>query len=311
MHIALLCATNRGLQFLRRLKELAPEAKLTVFSFREDQLEPAFLDSIRQEVVSGNSVFIETRKVESTRYQHIWRPDEVDIAFVVSWRYRIPEEVYKKPRLGTFVFHDSLLPEYRGFSPTVWSIINGEDHTGATLFRIADEIDSGDIVDQHRIEIGSSEPIASVMARTTEAYLDLLAKNLDQLLKGTARTRSQDHSKATYACKRTASDNQVNWSKSSLDIFNLIRAVSKPYSGAYTTCDGHKVRIWAARLTNDLPPYVGRIPGRVVRMLKNGVITVLTGSHAIDLTAFEVESHDKQPQTIDANKVIRLGSTLE
>ena len=62
-----------------------------------------------------------------------------------------PLHIYARARLGAFVFHDSLLPEYRGFAPTVWAIVNGRDHTGATLCHMADEVDSGDIVDQERI----------------------------------------------------------------------------------------------------------------------------------------------------------------
>ena len=69
--------------------------------------------------------------------------EPVDLAFLVSWRFLLPKAIFQQPRLGTFVFHDSLLPAYRGFAPTVWVMINGQDHTGATLFEIAEEMDSG------------------------------------------------------------------------------------------------------------------------------------------------------------------------
>lgn len=79
------------------------------------------------------------------------------------------------------------LPEYRGFSPTVWAIINGEDHTGVTLFKIAEEVDAGDIVDQERVPIGPDDTIAVVIERVTQTYLDLLERNLDGLINGTVR----------------------------------------------------------------------------------------------------------------------------
>jgi len=289
MRIVLLCATRRGYLFLKKLFELLPQTQLTVFSFQEEPWEPPFLDDIRELTLAIHGQFFETKQVGSHHMSEFWESTEVDLMLVVSWRYMVPTSVYRRPRRETFVFHDSLLPYYRGFSPTVWAIINGEDHTGVTLFKIAEEVDAGDIVDQIRIPIGPDDTIALVMERVTGAYLDLLERNLNNLINGTAPLYPQDHSRATFTCKRLPKDNQIDWAGSSESIYNLIRAVSAPYPGAYTYLFGQKMIVWAARRVVSAHRYVGKVPGRVCEVRAGEGSVVLTGEGALLLTQVQME----------------------
>ncbi len=289
MRIALLCATRRGFLVLEKLFRLAPDAEIIVFSFREEPWEPPFLDDIRQMAMAKDAQFFETKQVGSRRWIPFWESTEIDLVLVASWRYMIPPSVYQRPRLGTFVFHDSLLPKYRGFAPTVWAMINGEDHTGVTLFEIAEEVDAGDIVDQQSVSIGPEDPIAAVMERVSQTYLDLLERNLHRLLEGSAPRSPQDHTLATFTCKRIPEDNQIDWSTSSQSIFNLIRASSSPYPGAFTYLADQKMYIWSAQMLPNFRPHVGRIPGRVIEVRPGEGSVVLTGDGAILLTRVQME----------------------
>ncbi len=136
-------------------------------------------------------------------------PAGVDLMFVVSWHYLIPRSVFQGATLGSFVFHDSLLAEYRGFAPTVWAMINGASQTGVSLLEMADDVDSGAIVNQERVPIGADDTIATVLDRVTEIYLVLLERNLPALLKGQAPHTPQDRTQATYTCKRVPEDNLI------------------------------------------------------------------------------------------------------
>lgn len=292
MHIVLLCARTRGLAFLEKLVELAPDARLTVLSFRENDHELPFLDATRERAEAAGAHFIETTRVGHPRWRDYWDENPVDLMFCVSWRYMVPRESYERARLGTFVFHDSLLPEYRGFAPTMWSILNGEDHTGVTLFEISEAVDEGDVVDQQRIPIGPDETIADLTETVTATYLELLERNLPALLAGTAARTPQDHARATYGCKRIPEDNQIDWSASSEAIYNLIRAVTRPYPGAYTTHEGKRLRIWAAQRLPDAPHYVGRVPGRIVEVRPDAGSVVLTGDGALLITEVQAESEE-------------------
>ncbi len=285
MRIVLLCATRRGYRVLERLIEIAPDADLTVFSFREEAHEPPFLDDIRALAEAHGTQFHEARRVGGRR--EFWDTTPVDLMLVVSWRYLIPAEIYRRPTRGTFVFHDALLPAYRGFAPTVWAIINGEDHTGATLFEIADEVDSGDIVAQQRVPITADATIAEVLEDVTQAYLWLLEDKLPALLAGTATRSAQDQTQATFTCKRLPEDNRIDWTQSTPRIYNLIRAVTTPYPGAFTSLAGRKLTIWAAHPVERR--YIGRVPGRVVEIKPGEGSVVLTGDGALLVTEVQLE----------------------
>lgn len=285
----MLCATRRGHLFLKKLSELKPDSDWVVFSFREEAHEPPFLDDLRKLTLDKSGRFFEAKNVGSARWASFWESTPIDLMFAVSWRYMIPPDVYRRPRQGTFVFHDSLLPAYRGFAPTVWAILNGEDHTGVTLFEIAEEVDSGDIVDQQRVPIGAEDSIADVMERVTQAYLDLLERNLERLLDGSAPRQPQDHSRATYTCKRMPDDNRIDWSASTRDIYNLIRAVSQPYPGAFGYLGERKVRIWSAQAFTDYHHYVGKVQGRVVEVRPGNGTVVLTGDGALLLKQVQLD----------------------
>lgn len=307
MHIAVLCATLRGYRFLEKLITLVPDAKFTVFSFREETHEPPFMEDIRKLTLSCGGQFYEARQVGSNRVASIWETTSFDLMFMVSWRYLIPPTVYTRLRLGSFVFHDSLLPYYRGFSPTVWAIINGEEHTGVTLFEIAPEMDSGDIIAQARVSIGQDETIADVMERVTVTYLQLLEENLSALLDGTAQRHPQDHTQATFTCKRLPEDNQIDWTQPTQSIYNLIRATTTPYPGAFTTLGGRKLTVWGARRLDNHRFYVGCIPGRIVEVLPDEGSMVLTAEGALLLTQVQIEGES----TLCAADVLNsLGHTL-
>ena len=289
MRIVLLCATQRGYRFLHKLNELAPEIEPIVFSFSEDPWEPRYMEDIRELTLTSGGQFFETKHVGSRRWAQFWESTPVDLMFVVSWRFMIPAYVYRRPKLGTFVFHDSLLPEYRGFSPTVWSIINGEDHTGVSVFEIADGVDEGDIVAQNCVHIGPDDTIAVIIERVTQTYLDLLEHNFSNLMNGDAQRYPQDHSLATYTCKRLPEDNLINWSAPTESIYNLIRAVTKPYPGAYTCLGGRKIQIWSAKRISNARQYIGRVPGRVVEIRAKEGAVVLTGDGCLLITQLQLE----------------------
>lgn len=308
MNIALLCATLRGVAFLKKLIEIYPSANLFVISFPEEPWEPLFLNEIREVTLSHHGVFHEAVHFNSSYWENFWKTNKMDLMLAVNWRYLFPASVYKNPKLGTFIFHDSLLPEYRGFSPTVWAMVNGEDYTGVTLFEASERMDEGLIVDQVRIPIYVEDNIATVTDRVSQGYLKLLEDNLELLIKNKAPRIEQDDNNATYVCKRLPKDNKINWTASTREIYNLIRAVSIPYTGAYTYLEGQELRIWSAKLIEDQPKYyVGRVPGRVVEVHKNIGSVVLTGDGALLIQSIQSFYGG---QTSAANLLNKISQTL-
>ena len=295
MQIALFCATQRGIRFLQKLHDLAPDAELLVFSFREDTWEPPFVDDIRQLAESFGAQFYEAKQVGVARWEPLWDSTDVDLMLAVSWRYMIPAQVYKKARLGAYVLHDSLLPKYRGFSPTVWAMINGEDHSGVTLLEMVEDYDAGDIIGQERVAINPDDTIADLLERVTETYLQVLEHYLPDLMAGTAKAVPQDHAQATYTAKLLPDDFEIDWGWSTERIYNLIRATTYPYAGAYTILEGQKLRVWGAKLLDHPRRYVGRIPGRVIEVRADEGTVVLTGDGLLLLTEIQLEGGERLP----------------
>lgn len=303
MRIALLCATARGLQVLDRLIALAPDDDLVVCSFREEGGEPLFFDALRERAAAAGAHFYETRDV--SRLGDQWA-DGVDLLLATNWRSLVPRAVFESVRRGAYVIHDSVLPAYRGFSPTVWAMVNREREVGATLFAMSEDMDAGDIVDQRRIPLSDEARIGSVIEQVTAAYLELLEKNLPALRTGAARLTAQDHSRATYTCRRLAEDNLIPWDAPTERIYALIRAVTRPYPGAFTWLRNRKLIVWDAQRV-DPKPYAGRIPGRIVQILPGSGTVVLTGNGALLLT--EVQLEGDQPRR--APEILTgLGMTL-
>jgi len=282
-----------------------------VFSFKETSWEPKYLSQIEEVAKNHKADFFETRNIADSKFDNIFRQFPPDIMFFVSWRYLVPAHIYNRSNIASIVFHDSLLPAYRGFSPTPWAMINGESQTGVTMFHIANDVDSGDIIDQAPVSIGKNETIKEVMDRVTEKYTGLLEKNLELIIKGQAPRMPQDHSKATYTSKRRPEDNQVNWNCSATEIYNLIRATTFPYPGAYTMHQGRKLKIWSASLSNKEAHSIGGAAGTIIEIAKGKGVDVLTGKGTIRLELVQYDENEKICASELFKKIpIRLGQQL-
>jgi len=306
MHIVLFCATQRGLRFLRHLRRLCPDDELTVVGFREEPWEPPFLDDLRACAARCGAAFIESKSANAEQCAPLWeRP--VDLFFMVSWRYLLPMTLLDRARLAAVVLHDSLLPAYSGFAPTVWAMINGEQECGATMIHAAAEVDAGDIIDRQRVSIGPDEAIAGVMEKITSVYLELLERNIERLKAGNAPRTPQDRRLATFTCKRVPADNLIHWNQPSRQIYNLIRAVTHPYPGAFTFYRGEKLFVWSARPDPAPRRYVGSIPGRVAEIRPGAGVVVLTADGSLLIETVQVEG---EPETCAADLIRSLSAQL-
>jgi methionyl-tRNA formyltransferase len=229
-----------------------------------------------------------------------WLCHEVksDVAVIVGCRVMIPASVYRKPRLGSFAVHDSLLPAYRGFAPLNWSIMNDADHVGVSLFRLNEDMDGGDVVNQIKVPIAPDDRAREVYDKVCAATVGVLLESLPALCRGEAKMLKQDNQKASYTCSRKPEDGLIDWSSATRDIHNLVRGLGHPYPGAFTFVKTEKITIWETSIPADQPHYEGRIPGRVVSVCKeSGCVDVLTGDgvlrvHAVQKGQTEAKAAD-------------------
>jgi len=177
----------------------------------------------------------------------------------VYYRHLIAPSVLAIPVLGAFNIHGSLLPKYRGRTPINWAVIHGETRLGMTLHRMVKRADAGAIVDQEGVEIGPLDTAEQAFRKVLPCARAVLARQIDRLLAGTATETPQDDSQATYFGGRTPDDGRIDWTRSSAEIINLIRAVTDPYPGAFTEYGGARFMVWWAEPAPGLTGQPGSI----------------------------------------------------
>lgn len=170
-----------------------------------------------------------------------------DFLFSFYYRQMLGPALLAIPPRGAFNLHGSLLPKYRGRAPVNWAVLKGETRTGATLHVMTAAPDAGPIVDQEAVPILPDETAQDVFHKVTDAGARVLERALPALLDGTARPIPQDASRASYFGRRTAADGRIDWSRPAAEIHNLVRAVTRPYPGAFTDGPAGRVVIWRTR----------------------------------------------------------------
>src|SRR5262245_19362415 len=191
------------------------------------------------------------------------REMQPDVLFSFYYRNMISEELLAIPRVGCFNLHGSLLPKYRGRAPANWAILNGESETGLTLHHMTKRPDAGDIVAQRRVPILREDDARTLNLKLATEAGPLLDECLPRILNGTAPRIAQDESAATYFGRRRPEDGAIDWRQSATRIANLVRAVTRPYPGAFTHAKAAQILVWKAEpLVQSVPEAE---PGTVTR----------------------------------------------
>jgi methionyl-tRNA formyltransferase len=176
--------------------------------------------------------------------------------FVFSFYYRamLSAALLRAARHGALNMHGSLLPMYRGRAPVNWAILRGERETGATLHYMVERADAGDIVDAQAVPILIDDDAREVFAKVTVAAELVLARSLPALLAGNAPRRPQPLVAGQYFGRRRPEDGRIDWTRSALEIHNLVRAVAPPFPGAFGTVGGERWEILRTRLGGPAAP---------------------------------------------------------
>jgi methionyl-tRNA formyltransferase len=180
-----------------------------------------------------------------------------DLIFCAGWQFLMHEI---DSRL--IVFHDSLLPKYRGFAPTVAALIAGDDKLGVSAFRPKPGVDTGDILDQEPLHINYPVTIREVYERLGGAYATLAKRLLAKARTGPLVGVAQIEAEATYSLWRNEHDYEIDWSKSAAEIRRFVDAVGWPYLSGKTRYLGDEIRIEQAEALPDLT-FVNRQPGKI------------------------------------------------
>jgi methionyl-tRNA formyltransferase len=171
---------------------------------------------------------------------------DADLFVVVAFKM-LPKEVFDIPTYGAFNLHASLLPEYRGAAPIQWALINGETETGITTFFLNENIDTGNIILQKRIQIREDDDFGSLYDVLSVMGAELVLKTVTLIDYGNVFVHEQEADMATPAPKITKEICRIDWNKSAVDIYNLVRGLS-PAPGAHFICNGKIYKVFKTKI---------------------------------------------------------------
>ncbi len=240
---------------------------------------------------------------------HVYQPEKIksesaydffkrlapEAVVIIAYGQIIPARLIEIPRLGWINLHASLLPKYRGAAPVNWAIINGETRTGLTTMQIDASMDTGPILLQRELEIGTDETASELAQRMAEAGAALVVETLRQLERGEIQPRVQKHAEATLAPALKKEDGRIAWNLAARQIYNRIRGLA-PWPGAYTTFRNKLCHVWG----RPAPPgaklsatHAADTPPGTLRSESNAVFVACGDGTWLELEAVRLEGRKR------------------
>ena len=205
---------------------------------------------------------------------------EPDIIITCAYGQIIPKAILDYPKYGCINVHASLLPKLRGGAPIHHALIDGYDKTGITIMYMDVKMDDGDMIKQSETEITDKDNLESLHDRLSIMGRDLLLEVLPSIFDGTNDRIKQNPEEVTFGYNITREEEHIDFSKTSREIFNLIRGLS-PMPGANAIIDGNEMKIYDSKIVDTV---YNNVRGEIVEVTKDGFI-VCTGDSGILITS--------------------------
>ncbi len=227
-----------------------------------------------------------------------------EFIIVVAYGKILPGKILKIPASGCINLHASLLPKYRGAAPIQWAIIRGEEKTGVTTMLMDEGLDTGPVFLKKELRIDNEDNAESLGVKLSEIGASLLIETIRGIREGILEPVPQE-GEPSYAPPLKKEDGNIDWNKSAMEIFNLIRG-TYPWPGAHCIIAGERVRILKAMPLND-----SRVrPGYIERVTRD---ELLIGTGKGLLSILEIQPSGRSAMTIKAflqGRRLNAGSKL-
>lgn len=223
------------------------------------------------------------------------RARKPDIIFCIGFSQILKKQILGIPPKGVIGYHPALLPANRGRHPVVWALALGLKKTGSTFFFMDGGADSGDIVSQKDVRISIKDDAGTLYGKITRIACGQVLELLPMLEGGSYKRRPQMRKMASYWRKRTVKDGEIDFRMSAVSVYDLVRALARPYAGAHVMYGGRPVKIWRTGVVR-----MGKAndePGKVVDS-RGSSITVKCGIGSIRLLEHEFDTLPKKGEYI-------------
>ncbi len=209
--------------------------------------------AVKKYAIEKGLHILQPEKLKDPVFLENLRSLKADLQAVVAFRM-LPEAIWNMPRMGTVNVHGSLLPQYRGAAPINWAVINGEENTGVTTFKLQHEIDTGNILLTEKVKIEPTDDAGIVHDKLKDKGAELLLTTIKGLADDSIKEMPQVASGADlkHAPKLITDTGKIDWTLPAVNIYNLIRGLS-PYPGAFSFLNGKMIKIFKAEMSMEKP----------------------------------------------------------
>lgn len=215
---------------------------------------------------------------------------EIDLIILISYGKKLPPDIIKIPKLAPVNVHPSLLPKYRGAAPIEWALIKGEKETGVTIITMSKDIDKGDILARETVIIEEKDDIFSLKEKLSLIASKMLPETIARIGSEGIRANPQ-RGTPSYARKLKKTDGLIDWSKTALEIHNLIRGL-KEWPGTYTYLKNKYIKIFRSELISKQTGKKEK-PGEILCAGDENLIEVACGKGALKITELQMEGKKK------------------
>lgn len=266
--------------FLRKLIEINAEI-VGVITKQDSKFNADFVDL--GEICREHYIdYLYVKSINDTSSKEYIRSKNVDLILCLGWSQILDKEVLAIPRLGSIGFHPAELPHNRGRHPLIWALALGLPRTASTLFLMDTTADTGQIVSQQHVEIDYEDDAASLYDKIMQRAVRQLETVLCDLQNNTLKVVSQSSEEGNAWRKRGKEDGKIDWRMSSNSIYNLVRALTKPYVGAHFVFGGREYKVWKVKEIK-LSGYENIEPGKVVQVVSDSNFIVKAGENLIEV----------------------------
>jgi methionyl-tRNA formyltransferase len=255
------------------------------------QLQPS---PVKQAALRLGLPVLQPERARDTAFLQELRRLNPDLIVVVAYGQLLPSAILALPPLGSFNLHASLLPKYRGAAPIQWAILNDEPETGVTIMRMAEKLDTGDILAQRATAITPDDTAATLHERLARIGAELLVGTLENVVNKNITARPQIEAQASFARKITREDGRLDWSQPARSLWNRLRAFT-PWPGAFTSWPGgaksRTIKIWRASVEEGC----AGAPGAVLQADKSGILVACGTGGALRIHELQLEGARRLP----------------
>ena len=236
---------NMGIVGIRALRENAFTVPM-VITHADDPEEDRWFGSVTDFCRDRGIPVHHPGNVNDPPWPDTIRKAGPDFLFSFYYRSILSPEILSLPRICAMNLHGSLLPRYRGRAPVNWVLVKGETETGVTLHLMTEKPDAGDIVGQATVPIAFEDTAFTLFGKMEKAAGSLLSELLPRIAAGDIPRRPNEIGKGSYFGGRKPADGRIDWKRPAVEIYNLVRAVTRPYPGAFSFLLGEKLLVWWA-----------------------------------------------------------------